>query len=89
MSFVEDRAPFYADFGIAATLNGAAVTGIFDDSYGEAFGGLIAGSGPMFRLSSSAGHAAGQSLVIGSVTYTVTEVKPDGTGETVLRLDKA
>lgn len=89
MSFIEDRAPFFADFGIAATLNGASVTGIFDDAYGEAFGGMVMGSGPMFRCQSSAGHAAGQALVIGATTYTVTGVEPDGTGLTVLRLDKA
>lgn len=88
MAFVENLSPMFADFGVDATLNGVPVRGIFDDAYGEAFGGMVSGSGPMFRLASSSNAARGQSLIIGAVTYAVTGVEPDGTGLTTLRLDK-
>ena len=89
MAFVESTAPFFADFGVTATLAGADVRGIFDDAYGEAFGGLVAGSGPMFRLPSSIAATRGDSLVLGATTYTVVGIEPDGTGMTLLRLEKA
>lgn len=89
MAFVESFAPLFADFGVDATLAGAPVRGIFDDAYGEAFGGLVSGSGPMFRLPSSVAATRGNALVIGATTYTVAGIEPDGTGLTVLRLEKA
>lgn len=89
MAFVESMPSFFVDFGVAATLNGVAVRGIFDDAYGEVFGGIVSGTGPVFRLASSATHARGQSLVIGAATYTVSAVEPDGTGMSLLRLEKA
>ena len=89
MAFVESTAPFFADFGVSVTLGGAAVRGIFDDAYGEAFGGLVAGSGPMFRLPSSVAVTRGESLVLGATTYTVVGIEPDGTGITTLRLEKS
>lgn len=89
MAFTESFAPFFADFGVDATLNGAAVRGIFDSAYGESFSGLVAGNGPVFRLASDAGHQSGQTLVVGAVTYTVTSVEPDGTGMTTLQLEQS
>lgn len=92
MAFTEDLAPFFsaADFAVAATLNGAAVTGIFDNQYFEPLGGDVQGAQPVFLLpSASASSAAhGQSLVIGATTYRVRGVEPDGTGVTLLRLEK-
>lgn len=88
MAFVESFGQFFGEFGVDATLNGQPVRGIFDDAYGESFGGLIAGSGPMFRLPSSIAVSQGQPLVLGAVSYTVTGIEPDGTGLTVLRLEK-
>ena len=89
MSFVESFDPFFADFGVSATLAGNTVTGIFDDAYGESFGGMVAGSGPMFRLPSSIAVTSGDALVHASTTYTVVGIEPDGTGLTLLRLQKA
>jgi len=80
---------FFADFGVDVTLAGLSARGIFDDAYGESFGGMIAGSGPMFRLPSSVSVASGASLVHGSITYTVVGIEPDGTGMTLLRLEKS
>ena len=80
---------YLKDFGVSATLNGAAVTGLFDNGSARAFNGLVLGTNPTFTLASSAGHARGQSLVISGVTYTVAAVEPDGTGMTTLQLEAA
>lgn len=85
---VEYFSAYFADFGVDATLNGVTVRGIFDDAYGEAFGGLVAGSGPMFRLLSSVPVSRGAALVHGASTYTVVGIEPDGTGISVLRLEQ-
>jgi hypothetical protein len=91
MAFVEDLSPFFStdDFAVSATLNGVAVTGIFDAGYLEAFG-EVEGRQPAFTLPTASASAAahGQSLVIGVTTYKVRGVEPDGTGVTLLRLEK-
>jgi hypothetical protein len=87
--FIEDTRPFFSDFAVEVTLGGVSVRGIFDDAYGESFGGMVAGSGPMFRLPSSVTVTSGDALVHGSATYTVVGIEPDGTGLTLLRLEKA
>lgn len=89
MALVENFPGFFVDFGTAATIGAATVTGIFDIPTAEAFGML--GTGPTFTCAASdvAGVAAGQAVTINSVGYTVTAVKPDGTGLTVLVLDKS
>jgi Phage Head-Tail Attachment len=91
MAFVEDLSPFFSeeDFAVAATLNGAAVTGIFDAPYIEPIGNYVAGTAPMFTLPTTSASAAaqGQTLVIGATTYKVAGVEPDGTGITTLRLE--
>ena len=86
MSFTDST--YFADFGVDVTLAGASVRGIFDDAYGESFGGLVAGSGPMFRLPSSIAVTRGAALVHGATTYNVVGIEPDGTGMSVLRLEK-
>lgn len=89
--FAEDLSPFFnaAEFGQAATLDGAAVTGIFDNAYTEAFG--MASRAPMFTLQSSQAASATQAsvLVVGATTYRVTSVQPDGTGVTTLLLERS
>ena len=72
-----------------ATRNGSEpVTGLFDKAYGEAFG-LISGNDPVFRCLTSVGMARGNTLLIGGVTYTVTNVEGDGAGWDVCRLEAA
>lgn len=89
MSFAETLPAFFADFGTVATIGAASVTGIFDQPAAEAFGML--GSDPTFTCAAAdvSGVAAGQAVTIAGTGYTVTAVKPDGTGLTVLYLDKA
>jgi hypothetical protein len=90
--FTEDLAPFFSvsDFAVAATLNGASVVGIFDAAYYEPLGNDVQSATPIFTLptTSASSAAHGQSLVIGATTYKVRGVEPDGTGITVLRLEK-
>lgn len=89
MALTEHLPGFFADFGTVATIGAASVTGIFDQPAAEAFGML--GSDPTFTCATSdvSGVAAGQALTIAGTGYTVTAVKPDGTGIAVLHLDKA
>lgn len=80
---------FFVDFGVVATIGAATVTGIFDVPTAEAFGML--GTDPTFTCATAdvPGIAAGQAVTINAVAYTVTAVRPDGTGVTVLTLEKA
>lgn len=89
MAFVESLPGFFVDFGVTATIGAASVRGIFDTPSAEMLG--IGGSDPTFTCATAdvVSVAAGQAVTINAVAYTVTAVKPDGTGLTVLHLDKA
>ncbi len=87
--FTEDLSAFFnvTEMATSATLNGVAVTGIYDNEYAlQEFGGSA--SSPSFLMASSAVPATpvGMALVIGATTYKVVETMPDGTGVTMLRL---
>ena len=84
-----DIALMFKDFGVAATVKGTAVTGIFDAAYTEEFG--MAGTGPVLRIASAdvPTVAQGDAVAVGSANYTVAAVEPDGTGVTLLRLQEA
>lgn len=75
----------------AATLNGVALTGKFDNGSAAGMNNMLLGSNPTFTcLASAAGSSSrGQTLVVDTVSYTVREAKPDGTGFTLLELEKA
>lgn len=94
MPFTEDLKSFLStkDFAVSAIYNGVSVDVIFDSVYFEESTGLVGfqGSAPMATaLTSDVPNAAhGDTLVISSVTYKVVGVEPDGTGITVLRLEK-
>ena len=88
MAFVETFAPFFADFAVDATLAGIPAKGIFDNAYAEAFSGMVSGSNPVFLIPSSVAVARGDALAIGTDSYTVTGIEPDGTGMTRLHLEK-
>jgi hypothetical protein len=89
----EDLAPFFADFAVAATVNGQAVRGIFDNGFASAEVGLVGMSSarPMLTLP-TAGLSAdpvGQTAVVGGTSYLVAAHQPDGTGVTTLMLERA
>lgn len=86
--FVEDHAPYLADFAVSATKNGTTpVSGLFDKAYGEAFG-LVSGNDTVFRCTSGQ-LARGNTLVVSGTTYTVVSIEADGTGWDVCRLEAA
>lgn len=89
MAFTEDLAPFFGDFGITATVAGASVRGIFDNSYFATLG-FTAGTSPVLIVRTADVPTVAQEhvVVIGSVRYTVGAIEPDGTGLTLLRLER-
>jgi hypothetical protein len=96
MAFTEDSAVFInADTPgyVLATVGGVEVDALFDNGYAAALG--IEGSAPSLTAASSSAvssAAHGTTVVVGGVSYTVTGVEPDGTGDdgmTVLRLQEA
>lgn len=90
MPFTEDLTPFFsvAEFASSATLDGVSVAGIFDNQYIDALG--VATRQPMFTLPTADAAAATTSseLVVEGVPYRVRSVEPDGTGVTVLMLER-
>ncbi len=96
----DDRAIFFSadDFGVTASYTpagGAAssVKGIFDNEYFETDAGgevAIALQQPMFhcRTADVSGVAEGDAIVINTVNYTIRNVRPDGTGLTMLILEE-
>lgn len=95
MPFAESFAPFFSvsDFATSATLNGVAVSGIFDAAYALAGAGTLgmADTRPSFTLPTASVPAspAGKTLVIGAASYVVAEHQPDGTGVSLLLLEAA
>jgi hypothetical protein len=82
--FVEDFSPFFQDFAADAVLAGQSVRVIFDNTAAN-FDGLVAGTNPVALIESSVSVSRGQSLVIGTATYKVVGIAPDGAG--ISRLD--
>ena len=79
---------YNALLGAIGGLMAWQVVGLFDKSYGEAFG-IIAGNDPVFRCLTSVGMARGNTLLIGGTTYTVVSIEADGTGIDLCRLEAA
>ena len=98
MAMVEDTSTFFstAEFADTATLNGAGVSGIFDNGYDHAGAGLsgMSSSQPVFTLPASSVPVGvvGKALVVatglGIGSYKVVESQPDGTGIVVLWLER-
>lgn len=98
MAMQENFGAFFstAEFADTATLDGVACTGIFDNGYDEAGvgqSGMSSGQ-PIFTVPSSVVPASpvGKVLVIstglGLGTYHIVESRPDGTGLTLLMLER-
>jgi hypothetical protein len=92
MPMTEDLTVFFnvAEHATAATLSGAAVTGIYDNAYDDAFG-AIGMTGPAFVMASASVGAAtiGSTLVVSGTSYRVRSIQPDGTGVSRLLLEIA
>lgn len=76
----------FANFGIDATLDSVSIRGIFDAASQDALN--ILGNNPVFTcLSTDAAGQKGKTLVVNTVSYTVREIRPDGTGFSILELE--
>lgn len=78
---VENFAPFFADFGTAATLAGVAVTGIVDLESADDLASIAPRTSFLLKPGAAVTAAPGQALVVGATTYTVRQVlaePPDG-----------
>ncbi len=95
MAFAEDLSVFFDTdgFAVSATLAGGAVRGIFDAAYELGAVGMVgmATTAPVFTLATSDVPAspAGASLVVNGSTFTVVEHQADGTGISLLLLERA
>ncbi len=90
---VEDLSPFFADFAVTATVDGASVSAIFDNGYqASAVGALgMASSMPTLTLPTASVPASpvGKAVVVAGISYTVAEHQPDGSGVSTLVLERA
>lgn len=78
-------------YGFAESVTGpsGAIAGIFGHEYYQADGGgsvITSSSLPTLRTRDANAMTQGATVTIRSVSYLVSEVKPDGFGETVHRL---
>lgn len=92
MAFVEDLAPFFADFGEAGTLNGSAVRVVFDvptESATAAPGMYAATPQAQIATASVPANPEGLALTLDRGAYIVREHLPDGTGLSLLLLSLA
>lgn len=89
--FAENLSTFFADFGVDATLGGQTVRGVFDNNYTDA-GALGAyGTQPVFTCATAslAAVAVGDAATVQAVGYTIVGIEPDGTGVSLVRLERA
>ena len=93
MAFVEDLSLYFADFGKAATLDGAPVSVIFDNGSARAAVGPfgMATTQPQVTIATASVPSApvGKAMVVNGTAYTIAEHQPDGTGISMLLLEAA
>jgi len=78
--FVDNLAPFFADFGEAVTVNAVAARAIFNTASDVVLGDVLT-TAPTLELPATVSAAAGQACVVRGVTYAVRQVidlPPDG-----------
>ena len=80
------------DYGTTATFNSASISGIFENEFVESDGGLEAGIGYtvtrfICKTTDVSGASFGDNITINSVTYSIREIRPDGTGMSELIIE--
>lgn len=90
----DDLAAFFdtaGGFAQTATVGGSSFPVIFDSAYQVAIDGVVESAGPAChaRTSQVSAVVQGTAITINAVSYKVREVQPDGTGVTVLLLERA
>lgn len=94
MAMVENIAAFFqtSDFAVNATLAGLPVVGIFDLAYqlGDVGGTGMASTAPVFTLPTAnvPANPIGLAMVVNLISYTVSAHEPDGTGISLLMLER-
>ena len=82
-----------AVFGFAESVTGPSgvMLGIFSNEYYQAEGGsvMVSSSYPVLRTRDADAMDQGDAVTIRSVSFVVVEVKPNGYGETIHRLQAA
>lgn len=92
---VEDLTVFFntSEFAQVATLNGVAVTGIFDNAYtlGSVGPAGMASTQPTLTLPTTAvpTQPIGLTCAVGGISYVVAAHEPDGTGISLLMLERS
>ncbi|MBY0261215.1 MAG: head-tail joining protein [Phycisphaerales bacterium] len=77
------------EFAVSGTLDGAPLTGIFDAAYIDPLG-VVSNSPVLVCASSDLSLATrGSVVIINAISYFVRDIQPDGTGMTVLILERA
>lgn len=95
MSFVEDLSAFLStdEFAIEVEFVGATVRAIFDNGVTLTPVGAVGmmSTGPSLTLPTAdvPANPVGQAVTVAGVAYTVAEHQPDGTGVSVLLLERA
>lgn len=91
--FAENLAPFFADFAVDATIGGVAVRGIFDSGYAlAAVGGVgLSAAQPSLTVPTARLPAdpVGAPVAVAGAAYVVAEHQPDGTGVSLLLLERS
>jgi len=91
MTFTEDRSAFFTDFAVQVIIGGYSGLGIFDKNYGDF--DIASGNRPALTIVSEDFPAVAEGSAVSitgeTATYTVAgSPQPDGTGMTVLMLEK-
>jgi len=86
---IDDLSPYLQDFGVLSTLNGTPLLGIFDNEAGNVLN-MLGGQTPIFHCAAAdlTSDPRGKTLIINSISYTVRDNKPDGTGLNILELEQ-
>jgi len=81
-----DDMPGYA----LASIGASSVPGLFRNGYAEGFG-MVGGLQPVFRCATAEVSSVVEdtAITINGVAYTARAVEPDGSGITLIRLEKA
>lgn len=92
--FTEDLSPFFdvaGGFAQTATVGATSFPVIFDNGYQAALANMVESTGPVCQAKSAdvSTVVQGTSITIATVSYKVREVQPDGTGVTILFLERA
>lgn len=89
--FAEDLSAFFSlgDFAEQVRIDGRIVAAIFDAAYVDPLGTVSSGSMLTCRDQDVAGLVRSAPVVVRGLNYVVRGIEPDGTGLTMLKLERA